>query len=55
MGRKKRNSSLVQELINGRWTMDQEEFENKSDSNTAYQVREEHNSLKDVAAFYLKA
>ena len=32
MGRKKRNSSLVQELINGRWTMDQEEFENKYNS-----------------------
>lgn len=32
MGRKKRNSSLVQELINRRWTMDQEEFENKYNS-----------------------
>ena len=32
MGRKKRNSSLVQELINGRWTMNQVEFENKYNS-----------------------
>ncbi len=29
MGRRKNNPELVQELIDGRWTMDQEEFEEK--------------------------
>ena len=29
MGRKKNNPDLVQELIDGRWTMDQDEFEEK--------------------------
>lgn len=29
MGRKKNNPELVQELIDGRWTMDQDEFEEK--------------------------
>jgi hypothetical protein len=29
MGRRKNNPSLVQELIDGRWTMDQAEFEEK--------------------------
>ncbi|MCR5479104.1 MAG: hypothetical protein K6F27_04500 [Ruminococcus sp.] len=29
MGRRKNNPQLVQELIDGRWTMDQTEFEEK--------------------------
>ena len=29
MGRRKNNSDLVNELIEGRWTMDQDEFERK--------------------------
>lgn len=29
MGRRKNNPDLVEELIDGRWTMDQEEFEEK--------------------------
>ena len=29
MGRRKNNPDLVQELIDGRWTMDQDEFEEK--------------------------
>lgn len=29
MGRRKNNPDLVQELIDGRWTMDQSEFEEK--------------------------
>ena len=29
MGRRKNNPGLVQELIDGRWTMDQKEFEEK--------------------------
>ena len=29
MGRRKNNPELVEELIEGRWTMDQEEFEEK--------------------------
>ncbi len=29
MGRRKNNPSLVEELIDGRWTMDQDEFEEK--------------------------
>ncbi len=29
MGRRKNNPGLVQELIDGRWTMDQDEFEEK--------------------------
>ena len=29
MGRRKNNPELVQELIDGRWTMDQDEFEKK--------------------------
>lgn len=29
MGRRKNNPSLVEELISGRWTMDQTEFERK--------------------------
>lgn len=29
MGRRKNNPDLVQELIDGRWTMDQEEFDGK--------------------------
>lgn len=29
MGRRKNNPDLVQELIDGRWTMDQDEFEAK--------------------------
>ena len=29
MGRRKNNPDLVDELIEGRWTMDQEEFEQK--------------------------
>ena len=29
MGRRKNNPELVQELIDGRWTMDQDEFEEK--------------------------
>ena len=29
MGRRKNNPNLVEELIEGRWTMDQDEFENK--------------------------
>ena len=32
MGRRKNNPDLVQELIDGRWTMDQEEFNEKYDS-----------------------
>ncbi len=32
MGRKRSNPELVNELINGRWTMDQEEFEMKYNS-----------------------
>lgn len=29
MGRRRNNPELVQELIDGRWTMDQDEFEEK--------------------------
>ena len=29
MGRRKNNPDLVDELIDGRWTMDQDEFEEK--------------------------
>ena len=29
MGRRKNNPDLVEELIEGRWTMDQDEFEQK--------------------------
>ena len=29
MGRRKNNPDLVEELIEGRWTMDQDEFEDK--------------------------
>lgn len=29
MGRRKNNPELVEELIEGRWTMDQDEFEEK--------------------------
>ncbi len=29
MGRRKNNPDLVEELIEGRWTMDQDEFEEK--------------------------
>ena len=29
MGRRKNNPDLVEELIDGRWTMDQDEFEEK--------------------------
>ena len=32
MGRRKNNPDLVDELIDGRWTMDQDDFENKYDS-----------------------
>ena len=32
MGRRKNNPALVQELIDGRWTMDQTEFEEKYNS-----------------------
>ena len=32
MGRKKNNPDLVQELIDGKWTMDQDEFEQKFNS-----------------------
>ena len=32
MGRRKNNPELVEELIEGRWTMDQEEFEEKYES-----------------------
>lgn len=32
MGRRKNNPSLVRELIDGRWTMDQSEFERKYNS-----------------------
>ena len=32
MGRRRNNPELVQELIDGRWTMPQDEFEKKYDS-----------------------
>ena len=32
MGRRKNNPDLVEELIDGRWDMDQDEFEEKYDS-----------------------
>lgn len=32
MGRRKNDPELVQELIDGRWTMDQDEFEEKYNS-----------------------
>ena len=32
MGRRKNNPELVQELIDGRWDMDQDEFEEKYNS-----------------------
>ena len=32
MGRRKNNPDLVNELIDGRWTMDQDEFEDKYNS-----------------------
>lgn len=32
MGRRKNNPDLVEELIEGRWTMDQDEFEEKYNS-----------------------
>ena len=32
MGRRKNNPDLVDELIDGRWTMDQDEFEEKYNS-----------------------
>ena len=32
MGRRKNNPDLVEELIDGRWTMDQDEFEEKYNS-----------------------
>lgn len=32
MGRRKNNPDLVQELIDGRWTMEQDEFEKKYES-----------------------
>ena len=32
MGRRKNNPDLVNELIDGRWTMDQDEFEQKYSS-----------------------
>lgn len=32
MGRRKNNPSLVEELIEGRWTMNQDEFEEKYNS-----------------------
>lgn len=32
MGRRKNNPDLVQELIDGRWTMNQDEFEEKYNS-----------------------
>ena len=32
MGRRKNNPDLVQELIDGRWTMDQDEFQDKYSS-----------------------
>ena len=50
MGRRKSNPDLVQELIDGRWTMDQDEFEEKYNSLSSsdmYKVSAAINGMED--------
>lgn len=50
MGRRKNNPDLVEELIEGRWTMDQDEFEEKYfslSSSDMGKVNEAINGMED--------
>lgn len=54
MGRRKNNPDLVQELIDGRWSMDQNEFEEKYSSLSSSDMSEVSQAINGMEEEFLQ-
>ena len=54
MGRRKNNPDLVQELIDGRWSMDQNEFEEKYSSLSSSDMSEVSQAINGMDEEFLQ-
>lgn len=54
MGRRKNNPDLVQELIDGRWSMDQDEFEEKYSSLSSSDMSEVSQAIYGMEEEFLQ-
>lgn len=55
MGRRKNNPELVEELIEGRWTMDQDEFEEKYASLSSSDMSKVASAIGDMEDEFMNA